>query len=353
MSSRLHICQFKSFIDQTLEIAPLTVLSGLNSSGKSSVLQAIQMCHGGRLLDKYGDITELLSSGANSHEFSIRLEIGDAENSVRESSFEIIGSSEGLRRVILPDDAENTGFECEYIGADRMGPQGTLPVRARELRDGVVGGDGRYIVEVLERFSRMGAGGVPPELRADGLGEISALMPNLNAWMHMISPGFDVDYEILERGNIGLLIFTKDRRRATNVGFGLSYTLPIIAAVLLQGTKQTASKGRYPRFLLIENPEAHLHPRGQTFMGRLLARAASCGVHCVVETHSEHLLNGIRLSVKENILDSRNAVCYFFSYDIEDEFTKVAPIFIDSNGMCDHWPVGFFDESEISLMALV
>jgi predicted ATPase len=105
--------------------------------------------------------------------------------------------------------------------------------------------------------------------------------------------------------------------------------------------------------MLIENPEAHLHPSGQTKMGKMLALASACGIQIVVETHSDHLLNGIRIAVKEGELRHSDVKCFFFTTDNSDEPANVERISIDCFGMLDHWPVGFFDESEKNLLRLI
>jgi len=74
-------------------------------------------------------------------------------------------------------------------------------------------------------------------------------------------------------------------------GFGLSYTLPVITALLV-GTLIPNS------LVIIENPEAHLHPRGQTEIARLIALCAQVGTQIIIETHSDHLFDGIRIAAK-------------------------------------------------------
>ena len=82
---------------------------------------------------------------------------------------------------------------------------------------------------------------------------------------------------------------TSNEYRPTSVGFGIAYVLPVLVALLSANEKY---------MVIIENPEAHLHPRGQVAMGELIARAAAAGVQVIVETHSDHVLNGVRLAVK-------------------------------------------------------
>jgi predicted ATPase len=96
--------------------------------------------------------------------------------------------------------------------------------------------------------------------------------------------------------------------------------------------------------LLLENPEAHLHPRGQSALGLLLALCASDGVQVIVETHSDHLLNGIRLAAKRKDIMARDVAVHFFSRSVETGVsTCESPVLLD-NGRFSDWPAGFFDE---------
>jgi predicted ATPase len=130
-----------------------------------------------------------------------------------------------------------------------------------------------------------------------------------------------------------------------NVGFGLSYTAPIILALL------TAKRGD---MVILENPEAHLHPMGQRKMGELMAKAAMDGIQVVVETHSDHLLNGIRLAVKKGELDKDIVrLNYFFAEKTDGQYkhTKSSPEILE-DGRLSSWPKGFFDEWDNALMEL-
>ena len=107
--------------------------------------------------------------------------------------------------------------------------------------------------------------------------------------------------------------------------------------------------------LIVENPEAHLHPKGQSMMGHLLALAASCGVQVLIETHSDHVLNGIRLAVHGGKIKPEE-ICFHFFQRIEKDSQALAQVVspkIDRNGRIDRWPDGFFDEWDKSLDALL
>ena len=67
--------------------------------------------------------------------------------------------------------------------------------------------------------------------------------------------------------------------------------------------------------MVVENPEAHLHPSAQTKIGEFIALIASCGVQVVIETHSDHVVDGIRLSLKDKIIkpEELKTILYFYT----------------------------------------
>jgi len=125
-----------------------------------------------------------------------------------------------------------------------------------------------------------------------------------------------------------------DYHRPVNVGFGLTQVLPIIVAAL---------SSRPGDLLLVENPEVHLHPAGQALMGQFLAQVAGAGVQVIVETHSDHVLNGIRRAVRSSTISSEGVVLHFFTRRGEKSPQVTSPI-LDSSGSIDRWPEGFFDQ---------
>jgi predicted ATPase len=104
---------------------------------------------------------------------------------------------------------------------------------------------------------------------------------NVRAWLNEITPGVEFEPYFDRKADRGRAEYST--RRPANVGFGLSYTLPIIVNMLVYAA--FLSSGKHDKaIILIENPEAHLHPAGQTKLGEFLARAAACGVQCIVES---------------------------------------------------------------------
>ena len=122
---------------------------------------------------------------------------------------------------------------------------------------------------------------------------------------------------------------------STNIGFGISYALPIVVEGLI------AEEDRY---FVVENPEAHLHPSAQTGMGKFLAMLAANGLHVIIETHSDHLLDGIQIYTAEHPETRENIVVYDFSMN-EEKRMEVNSIMLDEDFDYTEWPKGFMDQT--------
>jgi len=335
MIKKLKLQGFKCFIDEDFDIEPLTVLSGLNSSGKSSVLQSVRILKDKKPLDGHGPFSEFVSSHA------VRFTI-TAHNSEDNECLLSYGSDD----IITEGDLFDDHSLFSYISAGRLGPKTFLPIWTETILSDV-GQQGEYVLDFLDRYSEFS--GLPEKLCHKASNSTSVRL-NIAAWLNLISPGVEFEYFLNRKADIGTAEFSK--RRPTNVGFGLSYTLPIIANVLVYASL-IANKINKSALILIENPEAHLHPTGQTRMGEFLAFAAASGVQIIIETHSDHILNGIRLAVKEQHLSRDDTSFYFFSYDFDAEKSNVDRPVLDEFGMFDEWPDGFFDETEKILGKLI
>ncbi len=133
--------------------------------------------------------------------------------------------------------------------------------------------------------------------------------------------------------------------RPQNVGFGITHVLPIVTACL---------GARRSDVVLLENPESHLHPAGQSAMGCFLAMAAASGAQVILESHSDHVLNGVRRAVKSGIIGPEQVAIHFFAARTEDgECPQVISPLIDPGGTIDRWPTGFFDQFDKDTAALI
>ena len=78
-------------------------------------------------------------------------------------------------------------------------------------------------------------------------------------------------------------------------------------------------------------------------MGRFLAEVSGAGRQVLLETHSDHVLNGVRRAVKEKRLEAGSVGLHFFR-PRSDERPQVESPVMDEDGRIDFWPSGFFDQ---------
>ncbi|MDE2841448.1 MAG: DUF3696 domain-containing protein, partial [Chloroflexota bacterium] len=156
--------------------------------------------------------------------------------------------------------------------------------------------------------------------------------------MRTFFPGCTLDLQQAPRANaVTLGLLTSDTtgfHSPIHTGFGLTQTLPIVVAAL------SAAPGD---IILIENPEVHLHPAGQAQMGQFIADIACAGIQVLVETHSDHVLNGVRRAVKRERLTADQVAIHFFRLRSEEHAQVLSPV-MDHSGNIDDWPDGFFDQ---------
>jgi predicted ATPase len=170
----------------------------------------------------------------------------------------------------------------------------------------------------------------------------------VDAWLNELFPGAASNAEAVSRTSLTRLDLRMGRgdewRRPVNIGYGLSYAFPVLVALIV------AKKGQ---LIIVDSPEAHLHPRAQSIMGRLLAHMASTGVQILVETHSDHILSGIRLGVRDQLIAAEDVVLHFFrGQDSEGSEVRIVSPRLDTRGSIELWPEGFFDQAEKDLSEL-
>jgi predicted ATPase len=366
MIDSLHLRNFKSFQEIEIPLGMLTLLSGVNGSGKSTILQSLAalkqsydknllMLQGGLLLN--GDYVELgvgkdvLCEYSESSEIVISV---TRDGSVASWSFAYVEKDDLLQMVSQPDSPfivpqwMSGGFQ--FLKADRIVPAVVYPksyhqgVSRRSL--GIRGQYAPYFLSVHQDES------VSEERLKPGAVS-NRLIDQVNAWLDEISPGVTVTASEIGGADLAQLVYrvggtagleSSNSYRATNVGFGLTYVLPVIVACLA---------ARPGDLILLENPEAHLHPRGQTSMGELLCRTARAGVQIITESHSDHLLNGIRIAVAKELIFPDSVTLHFCKRRNDGRGSELLSPSLDAKGRLDQWPEGFFDEWERSLLELL
>lgn len=360
MIQRLRIRHFKRFADLSLSLRSLTVLAGLNGTGKSTLIHALLLVRQALLQGDraprsvvlngpfglaLGENTDILYAEAEDstirfevqHEggaFAVELPVAD------ERSVHIDASCSGPPPAALL----GTGLDFTYLCAERLGPRDLLGVSPESAEELGVGEQGQFTAHALA-MAQQHPREVPEVLRHPRTTEerVVTLPRQVELWASDIIRPVQIEATwhlntvatSLRFKTPGML---SEPLRPANMGFGVSYALPIIVAGLLARPGST---------LIVENPEAHLHPAGQSKLGRFLARVAGSGAQVLVETHSDHFLNGVRLGIVEGRLLAGDAIIHFFG----DQATPTS-IEVTERGSLSEWPEGFFDQLDVDLTAL-
>lgn len=366
MIRRLLLKNFKCFEELTVEMAELNVFAGINSMGKSTAIQALlllrqayKMNSLGRGIYLNGELTnigtgfDLLYRNSQTDKITIGIEM-DSMNITNEyeysaeSDFQKIASYNTNFEEIIKENLFSDNFA--YVSSERKGPQKYYGSSYHDIfEENQVGTRGEYFAGYIaergtnEKVTNKAV--LHPQSQSD------FLIYQMEAWMSELSPGIHFTPKKYKEAGIVNLEYTiaTESYSPVNVGFGLSYVAPIVLSLL------KAQKGD---LVIIENPEAHLHPKGQRKMGELIARTASGGVQVLVETHSDHFLNGIRLAVKKKQIakDAIRLNYFFCSQKLESNMSEIkhekcSPMILEDGSLSD-WPEGFFDEWDKALEEL-
>lgn len=338
MINQIHLVGFKSFYDASIPMQELTILTGLNSSGKSSIIQALLMIEKAANGEK-----SIMLDGHGSPDEIRNLHLG--QDDVCLSATDISGNMFQVRVPVsgahtIANSGPSPEFpEILFISAHRFGPRSSMPIYFDQVRRNKIGPNGENLFQVIDEY---GDFVLPPAVHHE-LSEGETLLYNTRGWLTSIAPQTKFQYSIDRKSDTSYGTFND--HRSTNVGFGLSYALPVIVALLL-GTIIPKS------IVIIENPEAHLHPRGQSEISRLIVHAVQAGAQVLVETHSDHIFDGFRIWTRNLPGFASKVQFHWLALNERGNSDIVSPV-LDDDGRLHDWPSGFFDEFEINAAKLL
>ncbi len=379
---RISFSAYKRFAgSETIELAPVTIIIGKNSSGKSSILKLLPMLETSfsGLLKKtainfYNDGIVLGSSfsdiayNGNSLGLSFRVEFESgliidvsllslkAESDVIINKYE--ASFQGRKRLLKLKKQEDTYiYICEETGKKYSTGSFTGFINAKVLEEleypmslwyGAVKVDyigpfrkspmRSYVFRGMESYEKVGIDG---SAAYDILYNSLELQEQVSAWYSQNFNGSEVDLKSLDKGIYQVRMKKENSSFFVNIadeGQGMSQVLPIVVRCLMPDNNA---------IIAIEQPELHLHPAAHLNLARLFANTAKTLNHrYLIETHSENILLGIRDAVvdRKNPLTEDDVLIYFVDED-EDGSAFLRKIRINSEGDLSDWPTGVFNES--------
>lgn len=334
MINKIEIKNFKCIADELIDTFPLTIITGLNSTGKSSLLQTIL------LLNK-----TMTTNGAVylSKQPSAFTTIRNKYENAKEIEIKLTTDQETIHWQMQEDGSINTDpitmkLEIEknlyYLSANRIGTEAISSVSA-EAKSGI---QGEYLSGT---FDKEKSKPVLPALVKDTTS--TTLSAQLNYWLsYILDIKFEMSTELLTEQDVQTF-YKSDGISGLSpalLGSGVGYLTKILILCL------RAKKGDV---ILIENPEIHLHPGAQSRIGEFFTFVANAGIQLFIETHCEHLINRVRYEVYKKRIESKS-ISILYKKTIRSPFLKIE---IQSNGLYDQdFPAGFFDATLTELIEI-
>ena len=371
--SFLKLDNFKCFQEADIPLNQATVMAGANGNGKSTAIQALLLLRH-TIENNFGTLDDYYITGNPEIDAKVSLNSGyllalgnssyiiNRNSNKNEISLGVYSEDKELVIDYLADNLEPQLFltvkkrteysasllpilkkEFYYLNAERIGPRVNQKIEFYNYPN--AGWQGEFLAQLISERGgflpiekgRLFANTTNPGLEFQVNEWLNFIMPNVRITAKQSPETFTSQIQIENSYTKG------DPTIATNIGFGITYVLPIIATGLI------AKPGSY---FIVENPEAHLHPSAQSKIGRFLAMVANSGVHVIIETHSDHFINGLQIAVASKELNHNLVTINYFSYSEGNNQPNIQTISLTEKGELSDWPSGFFDQTQIDFSEL-
>lgn len=345
------------------DIRQLNILTGSNAAGKSSLVQALLLAF------KSWEECEKKQINTNKiYGINLGVPMNIVSEDLEEKNICIELYLNGKKNAVLlgtPDDSDEIYFDiCNYeeiievkergynlskmslffLNAERKGPR--IVSFINDIVPYSVGNTGEntgYVLSEMDKLQKISEGfQLPKDLKISGIGRFSA---NCEEWLNVIIPDTKIKYSVDVEKNITTMLLQNQGEFHLPIatGFGITYVLPIIVQALAASMIENS-------VLVIENPEAHLHPQSQSRLGKFLALVAINGVQIILETHSEHIVDGCRIQTAKEKQCENMRILFF---EKRDNNSVCRSIDIQDDGELEEWPAGFFDQKRADLRELL
>ena len=328
----LSLKNFKCFEEIDIDFGKITLLTGANSSGKSSLIYSIlamlqtenfplYLSPNGKYVN-LGSYEEMVMDRkkdieiyANFYDFLQNVQV----NTIWENNETGLPKLKqiGIKKENSVPDFKEIDEKFNYIGSYRLPPERTYYRKAQSSKIGI-SGEG-YIDQIIDW----------EESNPDKFKELVSKLSDLQLLTEIKSSK-------LKGGRFEIGVKTHKHSKVaslTDVGFGISQFLPVIVADLQLPNHSC---------LTVSQPEIHLHPKIQATLGNYLVNQInSTDKQYLVETHSEYLLNRLRLLIAKGELKPEDIKIYYLENDGEKSISH--PITFTKHGEILGAPDGFFD----------
>lgn len=354
MINRLGVEGLKSIDDIKIDFNNINILVGTNSSGKSTLIQAILLasqnlnninCPLNGSLVSLGDFREVRNFITNSQEIKIDIELESGSHNIslieceenKEDSCSIISrnTEKDFNNTIAEKVKEELSIDkgLYYLSSSRIGHRDIYEKNfSKTYKFGLLG---EYCLYYFEKHK-----GLVMDKTLINMKSSNTLEGQVNHWLKYIIGSELSTEDIKETDKIKANFRSGNRNvRTKNVGSGISYLISIIIMCLSIKEGDT---------IIMENPEIHLHPKAQSNLTDFFVFIANTNRQIIIETHSDHIFNGIRVAVANGKLKKEDYTINFFSLN-EKKCTKIDNIKISKRGRIANLPDGLFDQFEIDI----
>lgn len=334
MINKLTINNFKCFDLVNIELKNLTLFCGTNSSGKSSAIQSLLLIDN-CLSNDHSLNSQWLNLGQfdEIRNFIIRRESVSIEVSQLAKSYKFDATETSIN--CTSGDDYNT---IHYISANRIGPKDFYHKIASSKN--FIGENAEFLIDYFYKNSR----NLVDEDRV--IDKTSNTLDfHVNYWLSRIL-NVTISLDNITSGNIVTANYSfkgNKNVRPYHVGAGISYIIGILILSL------SIDKGKT---IILENPEIHLHPKAQSELASFLAFIAKSGVQIIIETHSDHIFNGIRKAVHKNEISNHDISIQFFEVN-EQNLSNNIHVQLNENGRILNVRENLFDQFDNDLDELL
>lgn len=338
MLKELYIKDFRSIKEENLDIRRITVLTGLNSTGKSSCFSAIlsALYH-----DRNAENSRVLLTN---YDFTFKTNRNRNDNAsqydvvIKTDKGQIVLHDNGTTDSPITKSEDNYDLEKNifYLSANRLGYKINGEAYNPKYKVGI---QGEYI---LGAFHHEQSKAIDENICLDSSKSLT-LSYQVGQWLsYILNIPFDIKTEEITTTQVKVSYRADDLDNILpqQLGVGVSYLVKVIIMCL---------RADHGDVLMIENPEIHLHPAAQARLGVFFSYIIKGGVQLLIETHSENLIEKLQYQVYRGKMSSDDIVIYY-KEGIESPYLMVE---IQKDGKLNpDFPEGFLDVSLNDLLEI-